>query len=286
MNGFDLTANGLTWVAGTGSNTRAVGNSSATLSTLTINSATNQTYGASTGNTGGLLTGNLRLVKAGTGTETLAGANTYTGGTTVNAGVLSIVNATGSGTGTGAVMVANGGTLNGTGFIVPTGTNGVTVQARGTLKAGTSPGVLTITPAAGGAVTLAAGSTFAVDVQGTTPGNGPTNHGQLVVAGGTLNLGGSTLNATFSGYTPAPTDVINILNYTGASLTGTFNGPSDGAVAYPNVLGSGIDYYIFYGTLVANRVTLSPVPEPATCLGVALAAFAAAGYARRRRAKS
>jgi autotransporter-associated beta strand protein len=285
MNGFDLTVNGLTWIAGTGSNARAVGNSSATLSTLTVNSATNQAYGATTGNTGGLLTGNLRLVKAGTSTQTLGGANTYTGGTQINAGTLTVTNTTGSGTGTGSVTVAGGGILNGTGILAPTGGNGVTVQPGGTLKAGTSPGVLTISPAAGGAVTLAAGSTFAVDVQGTTPGNTATNHGQLVVTAGTLDLGGSTLSATFSGYAPSAADTINIINYTGATLANTFNGLPDGAVAYPNVLGSGIDYRIFYGTLVPNRVTLSPVPEPAACLSVACAGFAAAAVARRRRTR-
>jgi hypothetical protein len=200
--------------------------------------------------------------------------------------VLTVANTTGSGTGTGSVTVASGGTLNGTGNIVPTGTNGVTVQSGGTLKAGASPGVLTIRPAAGGAVTLAGGSTFAVDVQGTTPGNTATNHGQLVVTGGTLDLGGATLSAAFSGYTPSGTDTINFINYTGATLAGTFNGLPEGAVAYTNVLGSGVDYHIFYGTLVANQVTFSPVPEPVACLSVAFAGFAVTAFMRRRRARA
>jgi autotransporter-associated beta strand protein len=42
------------------------------------------------------------LVKAGAGTLTLAGANTYTGGTMVTAGTLRVNNHTGSGTGTWA----------------------------------------------------------------------------------------------------------------------------------------------------------------------------------------
>jgi autotransporter-associated beta strand protein len=56
------------------------------------------------------------LTKVGDGVLTLTGANIYTGGTTVDAGILVADNATGSGTGTGAVQVA-AGTLGGNGII-------------------------------------------------------------------------------------------------------------------------------------------------------------------------
>ncbi len=89
MNGFNQEVNGLTWIAGTANSSRAVGNSSATMATLTLNSSTNYNYGASTGITGGNITGNIAVVKNGTNTQTFAGpANTYTGNVTVNNGTL------------------------------------------------------------------------------------------------------------------------------------------------------------------------------------------------------
>ncbi|WP_395352767.1 autotransporter-associated beta strand repeat-containing protein [Variovorax sp. UC122_21] len=60
------------------------------------------------------------IVKVGAGTLTLSGANSYTGGTTVAAGTLSVTNKSGSATGTGAVQVQSGATLAGTGTIAGT----------------------------------------------------------------------------------------------------------------------------------------------------------------------
>ncbi len=71
------------------------------------------------------------LTKIGTGALTLSGANTYTGGTTVSAGLLKVSNRTGSGTGTGAVQV-NAGTLSGRG----------TIAGAVTVGSGSGPGAL------------------------------------------------------------------------------------------------------------------------------------------------
>lgn len=54
---------------------------------------------------------------AANGVLSLSGANNYSGGTTVTNATLLVNNATGSGTGSGNVTVANGGTLGGTGII-------------------------------------------------------------------------------------------------------------------------------------------------------------------------
>jgi autotransporter-associated beta strand protein len=61
--------------------------------TLTVDSSSSTTFGGVINNA----TAAISLVKQGTGTLTLSGANTYIGATTVNAGTLAITNASGLG---------------------------------------------------------------------------------------------------------------------------------------------------------------------------------------------
>lgn len=80
--------------------------------------------GAGTVNIDGIIAQGLTnlgaVIKDGAGVLTVKGANTYGGGTTVNAGTLYVSNSTGSGTGTGSVVVSNvGARIGGIGHINP-----------------------------------------------------------------------------------------------------------------------------------------------------------------------
>lgn len=85
----------------------------------------------------------------------MSGASTYEGGTTVGDGVLRVRNTTGSGTGTGAVLV-NAGTLGGSGIIA----GGVRIGTGSGSGACLAPGIGTRTPTR---LTLQSSVTFKAD---------------------------------------------------------------------------------------------------------------------------
>lgn len=136
------------------------------------------------------------LVKSGgTGTLVLAGANTYTGTTTVNAGTMVVNGSIGS----GAVTVANS-TLGGNGTI-----NGaVTVDASGTVAPGASIGTLTLAtaPTLNGITLMELNRT-----------NAQTSD-RLVLNSGALNFGG-TLTVTNLGPALQLGDSFNLFSAAG-----------------------------------------------------------------------
>ncbi len=145
--------------------------------------------GAGNGVLDKVLPGTGGLIKTGAGTWTLPLANTYTGPTSVNAGILRVTGSIAN----GAVTVANGGTLGGTGSLG----GALAVQSGGTLAPG-SGGIGRLTVAGG--IGLQNGAFASLEINKTagirdvlaTPGT-LTFDGTLVVTnlGGTLAAGDS-----------------------------------------------------------------------------------------------
>jgi fibronectin-binding autotransporter adhesin len=153
----------------------------------------------------GAISGTGVVNKNGTGVTTLIGANSYSGATNVNAGIL-LVNGNQSGA-TGATNVAAGATLGGTGTIG----GDVTVANGGRLSpggAGNQPGTFTIN----GSLSLGNGSVLDVNFGQAGVVGGAYN--DVINVGDNLTLDG-TLNVT---QTPGGTfgpGVYRIFNYGG-----------------------------------------------------------------------
>ena len=174
--------------------------------TIDVTGSNLLTYGGIIANNS---TGTGSLVKMDTGTLVLTGADTYSGTTAINQGTLLANNSTGSATGTGAVTVANGGTLGGSGTV----SGAVTVASGGTVNPGTAAvGTLTV-----GSADFSGGGTLVIRLPAFgTPG---TNYSQLNVTGA-LTLGGtSALTLDLNGLTT--TGTANSVVAAG-SITGNF----------------------------------------------------------------
>lgn len=122
--------------------------------TLTINGSTDTTFAGIIAGAGG------SLVKDGTGTLTLSGANTYTGTTSINAGVLAVSNSSALGTSAGGTTVASAARLEISGDI--TIADAITISGNGNIGDGNNNGAIQVT---GGANTLTGLITLTADSQ-------------------------------------------------------------------------------------------------------------------------
>lgn len=183
------------------------------------------------------------LTKIGAGTLILSGTNIFTGPATVEAGNLILK----GGSIASAVMV-NGGTFGGSGTV-----GAVTVHDLGALSPGDGPGILNVA----GHLTLALGSVYLVDLNGTAVG---AQYDQTEVTGA-IGIGGATLSLSL-GFLPVPGMMFIIIKNDGAeAVAGTFNGLAEG-VAF---IVDGKTFTVSYQGGDGNDVILtSVVPEPAT----------------------
>ena len=165
---------------------------------------------------------NGSLIKTGSGTLTLSGANTYTGPTTVSAGSLfltSPLNSIGAVTMNSAATLADTGTNNGDVYLV----SGAVLVPGGSNAVST----LTITTNSPSALTLN-GNVIVVDLSST---NGISDLIALTGASGTLVLNGAnTISLSFPNNS-APVGTYTLMTYAAKTGSGTLALDH----AYPNV---------------------------------------------------
>lgn len=282
-NGYQLQLNNFT-LTGSGDGSYTLNPTSANLAlTGTVQNNTNATTGTiildgtSTGNTvtanviNGVGTGRvLAITKSNTGKWTFSGANTYTGNTAVNAGVL-LVNGTHN-AGTGAYSVAGGGTLGGTGTITA---SGLVAAAGGKLSPGGDGVTSNFTFSLTGNMDLTASSDnsggYLFDLSTVNASD------RIVLAAGTLNIG--TLDFSdftftaltgFGGGTYILFDAASAITGSIGTATGTING-FDATLSLDST---------------NNDILLTVVPEASTTnlLAMTLLGFLGAVLIRRTKA--
>jgi len=203
----------------------------------------------------GLIESGGGLTKIGTGTLTLTGANTYgarTNLTTVEAGKLVISNSTGSGTGTGNVLV-KAGTLGGNGIIQGAVTIGTGTRTGAFLAPAHRTNVqatLTIQSS----LTFNADSTYACTFKAR---RNTANTDQVIANGVTINSGASFVFQGLAQGTLPLGLVLTVISNTSANpIAGTFSNLPDGGIVIVN----GNNFQASYEGGDGNDLTLTVVP--------------------------
>jgi autotransporter-associated beta strand protein len=253
---FDQTVRSLTGSLGDITNTDVA------TRTLTIDQTASTTYA-------GTISGNLGVVKRGSGSLTLTGAHSFSGATRVEGGTL-----VANGTISAPITVTGNAILAGTGSVGNlVGQNGGRIApgdgTTGTLNAGT--------------VTLDAAN-LSIEIFGTTAGSG---YDQLHSTGAVSLTNNPTLTLTL-GFDPADkVDLFTIiLNDQSGNVSGTFANLPNGAIFLAGTQQFQISYADNAATPTfeltgGNDVSLLAVPEPTA--GLSFVGGIALVLARRRR---
>jgi outer membrane autotransporter protein len=225
--GFDISAGGNQTI---GALAGVVGSAvSLGANTLTFGTASDQTFAGAIGDSGG-------LVKRGAGTQILSGISSYSGATTVAAGLLSVNGAIAN----SQVTVNSGATLGGSGTVGST-----TIASGGILAPGNSIGTLTVN----GNLNFTAGSVYRVEVD-AAGNNDRTN------VTGTATLNGGTVDVQASAGTYAANTTYTLLNATGGR-TGAFSGVTSNLAFLTPTLG--YDANNVFLSLARNDISFSAV---------------------------
>ena len=196
--------------------------------------------------------GSSCFIKSGGGTLNLQGAASLGNGTCVQQGTLranGVLDST-------FVTVDRGAMLRGSGTIH------APISVQGTLAPGNSPGTLTGT----GTVSMASGSVFQTDINGTGTSSGPGNYSRLfltgktsqfIATGATLtpNLVGITGTATYVPYVPAIGDDFRIVTAEGG-VVGRF-----APLSQPAGLAGGTRIAVLYDQNGNQSIDLRVVPD-------------------------
>jgi autotransporter-associated beta strand protein len=252
---------------------QSVGNFTGAGGTVLNNaSATNSTFTIGQGNTGGGTfsgaiidhatgTGTMSLAKTGSGTVTLAGPSTFTGGTTVSAGTLTLGSSTALSGATGDFTLA-GGTL---------GTSVSSTTVGGNLMF--SSGSIDLNGTSAGTLTLASGKNFSMS-GGTLNFTLGSSYDQIVSAGsGALSFIGGTISFDVAG-----------VGFSYASSYQIFSG--FGSASFGSLTLSGFDTAAYAANISSSGAlsfSAAAVPEPSTYAFIAgVFALSCAVLHRRR----
>lgn len=235
-------------------------------STLTVNPSTgvSTTFaGAIKGNTGGTQ-GDIALVKNGSGTLILTGANTYGGSTTINGGTVNLAATSGSAAGS---------------------TASITVNSGGTLALGNSDQINNAAP-----MTLAGGTFMKGNFSEGTATSTGLGALTLTAIGGTIDFGTGTVGTlTFASFTPG-SFTLTVANWTGTA--GTVGTGSTDRLIFASDQTANLSSFSFNGYAGAMQIALggyyevvpvTAVPEATTWIAAGLALVPVGFHILRRR---